>query len=41
MTEDEWGVFYNALSERLKRDHPDLYGLIFSAGENDNGKKAD
>ena len=41
MTEAEWDEFYNALSERLKRDHPGLYGLIFSAGENGNGKKAD
>jgi hypothetical protein len=41
MTEAEWEEFYNALSERLKRDLPGLYRLIFSAGENGNGKKAD
>jgi CRISPR/Cas system endoribonuclease Cas6 (RAMP superfamily) len=41
MTEDEWEEFYNALSERLKRDYPDLYGLIFSTNENDKGKRAD
>jgi hypothetical protein len=25
MNEDEWEEFYNDLSERLKRDYPDLY----------------
>jgi hypothetical protein len=30
MTEDEWEDFYNALSERLKRDYPDLYERIFT-----------
>jgi hypothetical protein len=25
MNEDEWEEFYNDLSERLKRDNPDLY----------------
>ena len=29
MTEDEWEEFYNALSERLKRDYPDLYERLF------------
>jgi len=29
MTEDEWEEFYNALSERLNRDYPDLYKRIF------------
>ena len=41
MTEDEWEQFYGALSEQLKRDNPELYEMIFSAGENGNGKKAD
>ncbi len=41
MTEDEWEQFYSALSEQLKRDYPELYGLIFSAGENGHAKKAD
>jgi len=30
MTGDEWEQFYSALSEQLKRDYPELYGLIFS-----------
>jgi hypothetical protein len=30
MTEDEWEEFYNALSERLNRDYPDLYKSLFS-----------
>lgn len=41
MTEDEWEQFYSALSEQLKRDYPELYGLIFSASENGKGIKAD
>jgi hypothetical protein len=30
MTEAEWEEFYNALSERLKSDYPDLYERIFT-----------
>jgi hypothetical protein len=30
MTEDEWEEFYSTLSEQLKRDYPELYGLRFS-----------
>ena len=41
MIEDEWEEFYNALSERLKRDYPDLYERIFSPKENGEGKNAD
>jgi len=41
MTEDEWEEFYNALSERLKRDYPDLYEHIFSPIESSKGKNAD
>ena len=41
MTEDEWEEFYNALSERLKRDYPDLYERIFSPNETGKGKKVD
>src|SRR2546421_11212370 len=41
MTEDAWAEFYNALSERLKRDYPDLYEHIFSPNESSNGKNAD
>ena len=40
MTEDEWEQFYNALSERLNRDYPDLYERIFSPNENGKGKNA-
>jgi hypothetical protein len=29
MTEDEWGEFYNVLSDRLKCDYPDYYERIF------------
>jgi hypothetical protein len=32
MTEDEWEEFYNALSDRLKCDYPDLHERIFSRG---------
>lgn len=41
MTEDEWEEFYNALSERLNRDYPDLYKRLFSPNESGKGKKAD
>jgi hypothetical protein len=41
MTEDEREEFYNALSERLNRDYPDLYDRIFSPNENGKGKNAD
>jgi hypothetical protein len=41
MTEDEWEEFYNALSERLNRDYPDLYKSLFSPNESGKGKKAD
>ena len=41
MTEDEWEEFYNALSEQLKRDYPDLYERIFSPNETGKGKNAD
>jgi hypothetical protein len=41
MTEDEWEEFYDALSERLKRDYPGLYERIFSPDENGKGKNAD
>jgi hypothetical protein len=41
MTEDEWEQFYDALSERLKRDYPDLYERIFSPDDNGKGKNAD
>jgi hypothetical protein len=41
MNEDEWEEFYNALSERLKRDYPDLYKSLFSPNETGKGKKAD
>jgi hypothetical protein len=30
MTEVEWEEFYNALSEYLRRDYPDLYEPLFS-----------
>lgn len=40
MTEDEWEQFYSALSEQLKRDYPELYGLIFSPDETGRGKKS-
>ncbi len=29
MTEDEWGGLYKALSERLKRDYPELHERVF------------
>ena len=32
MSEDEWEEFYNALSDRLKRDYPDLHERMFSGG---------
>ncbi len=38
MTEDEWEQFYSALAEQLKRDYPELYGLIFSASEYARGR---
>ena len=41
MTGAEWEEFYNDLSERLRGDYPELYGLIFSASENSKGRKAD
>jgi hypothetical protein len=41
MTEDEWEEFYNALSERLKGDYPDLYKSLFSPNEKGKGKKGD
>ena len=41
MTEDEWEEFYNALSERLNHDYPDLYKRLFSPNESGKGKKAD
>ena len=41
MTEIEWEEFYDALSERLKRDYPDLYERIFSPNENGKGNNAD
>src|ERR1700704_1806580 len=41
MTEDEWEKFYDALSERLKRDYPGLYERIFSADAKRKGKNAD
>jgi hypothetical protein len=41
MTEDEWEKFYDALSERLRRDYPGLYEHIFSPDENGKGKNAD
>ena len=31
MTEDEWEEFYDALSEYLRRDYPDLYARLFCA----------
>ena len=37
MTEDEWQQFYSALSQQLKRDYPELYGLIFSASDSGKG----
>jgi hypothetical protein len=40
MTEDEREQFYSALSEQLKRDYPELYGLIFSPDETGRGKKS-
>ena len=40
MTEDEWEEFYNALSEQLKRDYPDLYERLFSPNEPGKGKMA-
>ena len=33
MNEDEWEEFYNAISERLNRDYPDLYKSLFSPNE--------
>ena len=39
MTEDEWGEFYNALSEHLRRDYPDLYERLFSPNKSGKGKK--
>jgi hypothetical protein len=30
MTEDEWEEFYDALSERLRGDYPELYESLFS-----------
>jgi hypothetical protein len=41
MNEDEWEEFYNAISERLNRDYPDLYQSLFSPNESSKGKKAD
>lgn len=37
MTEGEWEEFYNALSERLKTDYPELYRRLFSPNENGKG----
>ena len=39
MTEDEWEEFYNALSERLRHDYPDLYESVFSPNRPSKGKK--
>jgi hypothetical protein len=41
MTEDEWEEFYNALSEYLRRDYPDLYERLFSLNKSGKGKKGD
>ena len=41
MTEEKWEEFYNALSEQLKRDYPDLYESLFSPSKNRKGKRAD
>jgi hypothetical protein len=41
VTEHEWEEFYDALSERLKRDYPGLYERIFSANGNGKGENAD
>src|SRR5450756_933763 len=37
MTEDEWEEFYNALSERLRGDYPELYERIFSPNKTGKG----
>lgn len=38
MTEDEWEKFYFDLSERLNRDYPGLYKMLFSRKRNGKGK---
>jgi hypothetical protein len=40
MTEDEWEKFYYDLSERLNRDYPGLYKILFSRKRNGKGKNA-
>ena len=40
MTEDEWEKFYYDLSERLNRDYPGLYKILFSRNRNGKGKNA-
>jgi hypothetical protein len=37
MTEDEWEEFYNALSERLRGDYPELYESLFSPNKTGKG----
>lgn len=33
MAEEEWEKFYEALSNELKTDYPDIYARLFSPGE--------
>lgn len=37
MTKDEWEEFYNALSERLRGDYPELYESLFSPNKTGKG----
>ena len=37
MTEDEWEEFYDALSERLRGDYPELYESLFSPNKTGKG----